>query len=51
MLLCPDYETVNKEQVQIKKRLYSVKVLFFKILLYRAGPESVIKDRLLNKLF
>jgi len=35
----------------MRKRLYSVGVLFPKILLYKAGLEFIIRDKLLNELF
>jgi NAD-dependent SIR2 family protein deacetylase len=51
MSLCPDCETAEKERVQMGKRPHGIGVLLPKILLYGAGPESVIEDRLLNELF
>lgn len=48
---CPDCETVDKERVQMEKRSHGVGVLQSKILLYGAGPESVIGDKLLDELF
>lgn len=48
---CPDCETVDKERVQMGKRSHGVGILLPKIILYGAGPEPVIGDRLLNELF
>jgi NAD-dependent histone deacetylase SIR2 len=47
---CPDCETVDKEREQMGKRSHGVGVLRPKILLYGAGPTSVIRDKMLYKL-